>query len=231
HNINDLVALLYEGTYWNKNASRRVTVEVRPTLVGHVRGFFQVLRESTIPHLYQAIVELSQQVKGTHQETDEFGHLRGKRVEINQAYLLQEFRSNLKMFADLCRARGITPVLMTQPNRLSGNLDPQTWKEVQVLEDKGISLREFGELHGLFNQAIREVGAADQVLVVDLAREIPPEERYIYDPVHLTERASKLAGEIISRELAPVVKARLQARGWGSIQQPAVSSQPPGTAK
>jgi hypothetical protein len=45
HNINDLVALLYEGTYWNKNASRRVTVEVRPTLTGQVRGFFQVLRE------------------------------------------------------------------------------------------------------------------------------------------------------------------------------------------
>ncbi len=220
HNINDLVALLYEGTYWNKNASRRVLVEVRPTLAGHVRGFFQVLRAYTIPHLYQAIIELGQRVKGGDQDADEFGHLRRKKVEINKPYLLKEFRANLQSFIDLCRARGITPVLLTQPNRLQGNLDPKTWKEVQILEDKGISFREFGELHGLFNQAIREVGAANQVLVVDLAKEIPAEEKYVYDPVHLTERASKMAAQIISRELEPLVKLRLVGRGGAPSPAP-----------
>ena len=64
HNINDLVALLYEKTYWNNNASRRVIVVMKPTLTGQVRGFFQVLREDTVPHLYRAITELSQRLKG-----------------------------------------------------------------------------------------------------------------------------------------------------------------------
>ena len=36
-----------------------------------------------------------------------------------------------------------------------------------------MNFAQFEELHGLFNQAIREVGAANHVLVVDLAREIP----------------------------------------------------------
>jgi len=206
HNINDLVTLLYEKTYWNNNASRRVMVEVKPTITGQVRGFFQVLREYTIPHLYRAILEWSHRVGGPDQDTDEFRHLRGKKVEINRPYLLQEFRSNLQMFVDMCRARRIRPVLMTQPSRLSGNLDPQTWKEVKVLEAQGISFSEFQELHARFNQAIREVGAANQVLVVDLAREIPPAPAYIYDPVHLTERGSKLAAQVISRELEPVVR-------------------------
>jgi hypothetical protein len=158
---------------------------------------------------------------------DEFGHLRGKRVEIHKPYLLKEFRANLQSFLDLGRARGITPVLLTQPNRLQGNLDPKTWKEVQVLEGKGISLREFGELHGLFNQAIREVGAANQVLVVDLAREIPSEEKYVYDPVHLTERASRLAAQIISRDLKPLVKARLALERGDQGFSPAGKPVPP----
>ncbi len=212
HSINDLITLLYEKTYWNKNSSRRVIVEVRPTLVGEVRGFFQVLREYTIPHLYRAIKELSQRARGPDQDIDEFRHLRGQKVEINRPYLLEEFRANLQTFIDLCRARQITPVLMTQANRLRENLDTQTWKEVQVLEAQGISYAAFLELYSQFNQAIRDLGAANRVLVVDLARDIPPEPKYVSDVVHLTERASKLAAQIISRELEPLVKARLQAK-------------------
>ena len=92
---------------------------------------------------------------------DEFKNVRGRKVVIDRAYLLREFRSNLQMFIDLCRDRQITPVLMTQPNRLAGNLDPRTWKEVKVMEAMGIKFTEFEALYGLFNQAIREVGAAE----------------------------------------------------------------------
>jgi hypothetical protein len=211
HNINDLVALLYEKTYWNNNASRKVLVVVHPTLTGQVRGFFQVLREYTIPHLYRAIVELSQRVRGPKEEQDEFREVRGRKVTINRPYLLQEFRSNLQIFVDMCRDRQITPVLMTQPNRLSGNLDPKTWKDVKVMEAMGIKFAEFEELYGLFNQAIKDMGAANNVLVIDLAREIPSDPKYVYDPVHLTEKASKLAAQIISQELTPLARERLQA--------------------
>ena len=212
HNINDLITLLYEKTYWNQNPSRRVIVEVRPTLVGEVRGFFQVLREYTIPNLYRALRELSQRARLANQDQDEFRHLRGKKVEINRAHLLQEFRSNLQIFVDMCRARQITPVLMTQANRFVADLDPKTWKEVEILEAQGIGYEDFRELYSQFNQAIRDQGAANQVLVVDLAREIAPEQTNIHDIVHLTERASKLTAGIISRELEPLVKAKLQAK-------------------
>lgn len=221
HNINDLVALLYEKTYWNNNASRRVMVVVKPTLEGQVRGFFQVLREKTIPHLYRAIVEFSQRVQGKDEDRDEFRRVRGRKVTIDRPYLLREFRSNLQMFIDMCRDRQITPVLMTQPNRLSGNLDPKTWKEVKVMEAMGIKFAEFEELHGLFNQAIRNMGAANKVLVIDLAWEIPSEPKYVYDPVHLTEKASKLAAQIISRDLEPIARKRLQEKGK---EQSAVSN-------
>ncbi|MEJ2069707.1 MAG: SGNH/GDSL hydrolase family protein, partial [Syntrophobacterales bacterium] len=72
HNLNDLITLLYEKTYWNQNPSRRIMVEVRPTLESEVRGFFQVLREYTIPNLYLALKELSQRARGPGQDVDEF---------------------------------------------------------------------------------------------------------------------------------------------------------------
>jgi hypothetical protein len=226
HNLNDLITLLYEKTYWNQNPSRRVMVEVRPTLEGEVRGFFQVLREYTIPNLYLALRELSQRARGSDQDVDEFRHVRGKKVEINRSQMLQEFSSNIQMFVDMCWDRGITPVLMTQANRFVAHLDPETWKEVKVLEAQGISYTEFRELYKQFNQTIRDQGVANEVLVVDLDREILPEQRFIHDPVHFTERGSKLAAGIISRELEPLVQEKLQDEG-GDIpahQDPTASS-------
>jgi hypothetical protein len=222
HNINDLITLLYEKSYWNQNPSRRVMVEVRPTLVSEVRGFFQVLREYTIPNLYQALKELSQRTRGPNQDVDEFRHVRGKKIEIDRVHLLQEFNSNVQMFVDMCWDRDITPVLMTQANRFVANLDPKTWKEVKVLEAQGISYEDFRELYGQFNQAIRDQGVANEVLVVDLDHEIFPEQRFIHDPVHLTERGSKLAAEIISRELEPLVMERLpdDGKGFCESQEP-----------
>lgn len=211
HNINDLIALVYEKTYWNQNSSRRVMVEVRPTLVGHVRGFFQIIREHTIPHLYAALKGLGER-GGAEHNIDEFRHLRGRKVEMKRDLLLREFRSNLHIFIDLCRTRGSAPVLMTQANRFQANLDPETWQEVKVLEAQGISYGDFRDLYGAFNQAIRDQGAADQVLVIDLAREIPPEPKYIHDPVHFTERGSTLAAGIICTKLEPLAAVRLQGR-------------------
>lgn len=210
HNVNDLITLLYEKTYWNQNPSRRVIVEVQPTLESQVRGVFQVLRSYTIPHLYQALKELSQRARGPEQNLDEFAHIRGQKVDIEPSYLHQEFTSNLQLFMDMCWARGITPVLMTQANRFTAHLDSETWEEIKVMEAQGIRYEHFRELYRGFNQVIRDQGAANQVLMVDLAREILPEQRFIHDPVHFTERGSKLAADIISRELEPVVSSRLQ---------------------
>ena len=201
-NINDLVTLLYEQTYWNNNASRRVMVTVKPTLDRAGAGVFPGPAGGYHPSPlsgHRGAVPAAE--GGKEQEVDEFKNVRGRQVVIDRDYLLREFRSNLQMFVDMCRDRQITPVLMTQPNRLSGNLDPGTWKEVKVMEAMGIKFTEFEELYGLFNQAIREVGAANHVLVVDLAKEIPSEPDYVYDPVHLTEKASKLAARVISRAI------------------------------
>jgi hypothetical protein len=71
--------------------------------------------------------------------------------------------------------------------------------------DSGIPVRQFIELYVKFNQAIREVGNTNRVLVIDLAALIPSDKKYIYDVVHLNTRGSKLAAKLISERLEPLV--------------------------
>jgi len=117
---------------------------------------------------------------------DEFAYIRGKQLTVDQAAILDEFTMNLNTFINICRARRITPVLMTQFNRYKVNPDPKVLKAMQGFQsDAGISVSEFIELYARFNQAIREVGKANGVLVIDLAALIPQDQQYMYDVVHL----------------------------------------------
>ena len=62
-------------------------------------------------------------------------------------------------------------------------------------------MSEFIELYARFNQAIREVGQEQGVLVIDLAALIPQDKQYMYDVVHLNTRGSQLAAQLISERL------------------------------
>jgi ABC-type sugar transport system substrate-binding protein len=71
--------------------------------------------------------------------------------------------------------------------------------------DSGISVSEFTALYAKFNEAIREVGKQNGVKVIDLARLIPQDSKYIYDVVHLNTKGSQLAAQLISDQLKPMV--------------------------
>ena len=72
-------------------------------------------------------------------------------------------------------------------------------------KDSQISARQFKEIYDQFNEAVRQVGQSNGVLVIDLARLIPQESQYMYDVVHLNTAGSKLAARLISEKLQPLV--------------------------
>jgi hypothetical protein len=67
--------------------------------------------------------------------------------------------------------------------------------------DTGISYVQLKELYDAFNNTIREVGRKNQVVVIDLAREVPPDKNFLYDIVHFNDAGSKLAAQIIAIRL------------------------------
>jgi hypothetical protein len=209
HNINDLVALIYDGTYWSKNPTRKPIVDFYfyKNLTG-LKALSTMARDLYIPNLHAATRILSHKIFGkkVKEQDDEFAYIRGKKLTVDEAAILGEFTMNLNTFIDICRARHITPVLMTQFNRYKANPDPKVLKAMQGFQaDSGIPVSEFIKLYARFNQAIREVGQERGVQVIDLAALIPQDKQYMYDVVHLNTRGSELAAKLIAPRLAPLV--------------------------
>jgi hypothetical protein len=208
HNINDLVALIYDGTYWSQNPTRSAIVgfSFYKNLTG-LKALTTLARDLYIPNLHAATRVLSREIFGkkVKDQDDEFAHVRGKKLTVDEAAIRNEFKMNLQTFINLCRARKITPVLMTQFNRYKADPDPKVLKAMQGFQaDSGIPVGKFIELYAGFNQAIREVGKENGVLVIDLAALIPQDKQYMYDVVHLNTRGSELAAQLISERLEPL---------------------------
>jgi hypothetical protein len=203
HNVNDVNILLYENTYWNHNPYRSPIAEDKPSLVKE----FKKIRDLLIPYLYAGSKECIRWVRGS-KEVDEFKGVRGKKTQpIDRAYLANEFRLNLTTFIQICKIRGIIPVLMTQQNRIKSHPDRVILRQLNLFgQPKDMTYAEYKEIYDLFNQTIRETGAQNGVRVIDLAQKIPPEKDFLFDAIHLTDRGSKLAAKIIREELRPLVK-------------------------
>ncbi len=211
-NINDLAILMYEKTYWNTNPSRSPVQERLPnfkTVGQDLRQTFYLVRDLTFPNLARAVKGIFHpDLKG---KGDEFKDVRGQKITIDQDLLVREFTLNLQTFINICRARGITPVLMTQASRLTDQPDPLIKKMMHNLAvSQGITYAEFkGAFDGL-NQTIREVGAKNGVLVIDLARAIPPVQENFSDVAHFNDHGSRLVAATIAAHLTPVLLALIK---------------------
>lgn len=167
HNINDLSALFYEGTYWNNN--------------------------KTIAPISCAMKNTKNIKKGDEWSNSDWQNkILNSKVE--QDKIVEQFRQNLKLFINVAKAKNIIPVLMTQANRIESDPDFKTGRgrEVDVIYKK---------LYIKFNQIIRDIGKQENILVIDLAKKIPSDKKYIYDVVHLNKVGSIMAADEISRQL------------------------------
>lgn len=201
HNVNDLNTLLFENTYWNHNPYRSPIIEDKPSLIKQ----FKEIRDLLIPYSYAGMKEVIRLIRGS-KEVDEFKKVRGKKINIDKSYLANEFRLNLETFIQICKIRGIDPVLMTQQNRIKSNPDPLILGQLnQFGESKGMTYADYKEVYDLFNDTIRETGAKNDILVIDLAKKIPPEKEFLFDAIHLTDQGSKVAAQIIQEALKSIM--------------------------
>ena len=212
HNINDLVSLIYDRTYWSRNPTRAPIIDYKlyKNLTG-MTAISTLARDTYIPNLHLAFRSLCKKIFGKKagDPEDEFAHVRGRKIVFDPARILDEFQMNLQTFINICRARRITPVLMTQFNRIKSDPDDKIRQSMKGFEsDSKVSAQEFKEIYDKFNEATVQVGRRNGVLVIDLARLIPREAKYLYDVVHLNTAGSRLAAQIISEQLLPLAKSK-----------------------
>lgn len=222
HNINDLVVLVYTGTYWNENASRspvrQITLQVEPP-----PSFRRVASEVArwiAPHAYGT---LRQAVFSPAAEADDWQDVRGQTVAWESDHIRREFTANLRSFVALCRCRGITPVLMTQPNRFTSEPDAHVAMRMrQIANDFGIHYADYYGLYAMMNDLIRSTAAREEVLLLDLDKLVPKSHEFIYDVVHLNDAGSLLAAQAIAESLRGLadVQLLLEERDEPSHEEP-----------
>ena len=114
HNINDLTTLLYGDSYWNHNPFRSPIIVKAPNLY----RLLKEVKNTFIINTWEEFKKLKYKLFPNYGSQGEWPDAREKVIEVNRTKLISEFKMNLKTFINICKARNIIPVLMTQSNRL-----------------------------------------------------------------------------------------------------------------
>jgi len=200
HNVNDLGTIDVQGSYWNNKGMFPLIEDEYIQSNDPLYTIGKGLKDLLIPHLYVKIKALMR--KKRHVNHPSIPPVDSNPVDYN--YYTRQFESNLNIFISICRNRGITPVLMTQANRLTPNPEQdviENYKLVQRVDGLRLSYKQFSELHKMFNESIRRVGRKNGTLVIDLDKKMPKAKKYMFDAYHLTNKGSILASKVIAEKL------------------------------
>ena len=190
HNINDISTLLHEGSYWNNN-------EYRSPIIYQDTSLKAVIK-SLLPNSFELLHRVKATLAGP---VDEFADDRGKTKAIDQQNIYRLFEENLDVFISISKAKGITPILMTQASRFTDTPDPVVVNRFKDLESLGINYTQFKALFDGMNDRIRTVAEKHQIALIDLAKNIPPHKDYIVDTVHFNDDGSSLVASFITEKL------------------------------
>jgi len=116
-------------------------------------------------------------------------------------YLLA-YRNRLEKLALTCINNGITAVFITQPTLVGIGSDPITGIDLETIEiNKNMNGKTYWETLELYNDVMREISNNKNLLLIDLARELPKNSKYYYDGIHFTNEGSKMVGKIVAKKL------------------------------
>jgi lysophospholipase L1-like esterase len=121
---------------------------------------------------------------------------------------LKSYEARLVRLMDIARENQIDPVLITQPTLYGGGIDDVTGVDLDRIRDGTIDGKaSWGSLE-MYNEVTRRVGQKQNVLVIDLARELPKSSRYFYDYFHFTNEGANQVADIVYRHLGPYLRTK-----------------------
>ena len=120
---------------------------------------------------------------------DETIKLDKENLEITRI-IAKGLESRLENLIKISKDNNIEPILITQPT-LSGDV-------IDDVTNVNFSFTKISwQILEILNDATRRVGEKNNVLVIDLAREMPKSSRYYYDWLHYTNEGAEKVAEII----------------------------------
>lgn len=206
HNINDVVTLLYLGSYWTEDNVR--------ANINHYGYYVNSLSDrdeqgiSFLPNISELLGLRGKRFP------DQFKGLRSKITENppDSLAMVNLFKRNLQMYIDICKVNEIEPVLMTQANNFDVlGYDWFVKNNKMNFEELGSEKQKFFDhftsMLIAFNKAIIEVATQNQCQIIDLNARIN-DIALFQDEVHYNDRGCDTAAAIIAAAVLPGLQAR-----------------------
>jgi len=114
------------------------------------------------------------------------------------------FEERLRRLLKVTKDDEIFPVLLTQPVVYGSGIDDATGVDLgKIVVANGMNGEVGWQVLELYNDVTRRVGAAEGVLVIDTAREMPKSSRYYYDLMHFSNAGAEKFADLAAQHLCP----------------------------
>jgi lysophospholipase L1-like esterase len=215
HNVNDLVLLSKTMSYWDAPSGRAIILdrnEKNSTFKISAYSILKWIKDNFFSNIYRIFknffkIDDKFFARNMGGLGDEFSDYRNNfflsdpaKLKIIETY----FKNGLNTFINICKANGIQPVLMTQPNRIE-NKSKFFMNEFKKWGYNESQLDIFSRAYTRFNQIILEIANENEVHYIDLNAKVPQTDKYIYDSVHLSNEGSALASDIIFNFISEIL--------------------------
>ena len=195
HNINDLNILLYEGSYFNNNPSKKLVIDMPQSSKANLKGSLLLVMEN----MFSNTLSLIKQNSSSKNPADEFAKTRTSGINNLKSEL---YSTSIRTFIQTCKNFNIQPILVTQFNRLSPPFNGIIYENPKnKLENKGHSIEKYSEQYKSFNDTIRAISLREEVKLIDLDS-LVTDNSMLYDVCHLNSSGSLYVSEIISDSLS-----------------------------
>ncbi|MBI34579.1 MAG: hypothetical protein CMP67_04360 [Flavobacteriales bacterium] len=195
HNINDLNILLYEGSYFNDNPSKKLVMDMPQSAKANLKGSLLLV----IQNIFSNTISLIKQNSYSKNPRDEFEKTRNNTTNNLKSEL---YSKSIRTFIQTCKNFNIQPILVTQFNRLSPPFNGIIYENPKnKLKHKGHSIEKYSEQYKSFNDTIRAISLRENTKLIDLDS-LVKENNMLYDVCHLNSSGSLFVSKIISDSLS-----------------------------
>jgi len=190
HNINDLVTLNYNASYWSNNNTRGNIYSTSYLMKDFISS------DNSSQNWFQNTCLL---INSFNPSEDEFSGMR--KIQLDSLRKIKLFKQNLEAFVTLSKVYNIQPVLLTQANNFDilddEWFDKNRAAQIDSLPDKYELIHEIRTMIKVFNLAVIEVAKKNNCLYIDIDAKVN-DTKYFYDEVHLNNEGSTLVANIIA---------------------------------
>jgi lysophospholipase L1-like esterase len=136
------------------------------------------------------------------------------RSDIKQMYqkeYLGAYKIRLDELIEIVKQNNIIPIMVTQPALYGDAVDDVTGVNLaNIKATKSMDGRTAWEVLEMYNDITRETCKEKDILLIDLAREMPKSSKYYYDLVHYTNAGAERVAGIIYERLQPFLAMTYQ---------------------